>query len=197
MKNFILIHGLKGHGKTTLANIIEEELNNLVIPTKQLILADPIREKLSKAFDVSFDIFEHEDIKIKPHPDLFNQTPRKVMQLFGTEFAQECFGKDIWCRIAKNKANALSNIFRFFIIPDVRFIHEVDYFLEKAALTIFIRREGAGEEDSHISEQGLYHLYDENNPRMFFLDLPKESTISGTRIFVRNIIIDKILELTR
>lgn len=59
---------------------------------------------------------------------------------------------------------------------------------------IFIRREGAGQIDTHYSEQGLYHLYDENNERMFFLDLPKESTLEGTNDFIKNVIIDKILE---
>lgn len=116
MKKFILIHSLKGHGKTSTANMIENELSKLY-NTKQLILADPIREMLSRAFEVPFDVFDHEDIKNAPNEDLYGESPRKVIQLFGTEFAHNCFGENIWCRITENRANALSQSTDIFIIP--------------------------------------------------------------------------------
>jgi hypothetical protein len=48
----------------------------------------------------------------------FSTTPRKLLQLLGTEFFRECINRDVWTTIAPKH-----NI----IVPDVRFANEVDH----------------------------------------------------------------------
>ena len=179
-KKYILIHGMKGSGKSTLANMINSKLKNSGI----FVLADAVREKISKAFDISTEELESEDTKNLPNKKLYNQTPRKVMQLFATEFAQECFGKEIWCRILNDEIQ--QDAYKYNIIPDVRFEHEYDYFNNVDALIIFLSRDGVYQDEfnAHSSEKGLMHLYDSNNPKHIRLDLPKESTLEGLEEYV-------------
>lgn len=190
MKEYILIHGMKGSGKSTLARMINSKLKNSGI----FVLADPIRVKISKAFDISTDELESEDTKNLPNEKLYGQTPRKVMQLFGTEFGQECFGKYIWCKILNDEIQQGS--YKYNIIPDMRFAHEYDYFHNVATMIIFLSRDGVyrDEFNAHSSEKGLMHLYDSNNPKHIRLDLPKESTLEGLEEYIGGFLIDYIVQ---
>ena len=187
MKKYILIHGMKGSGKSTLANMVNSKLANSGI----FVLADPIREKISKAFDIDTEELESESSKNSPSEKLYNQTPRKVMQLFGTEFGQAAFGKEIWCKITDEEIAQYK--YKYNIIPDVRFEHEYDYF-NNEALIIFLSRDGVYQDEfnAHSSEKGLMHLYDSNNPRHIRLDLPRESTLEGLEEYVDAFLIDYI-----
>ena len=187
MKKYILIHGMKGSGKTTLAQMINSRLTDSGI----FVLADAIREKISKAFNIDTEELESEDSKNLPNKKLYNQTPRKVMQLFGTEFGQEAFGKSIWCKILNDEIQ--KDVYEYNIIPDVRFEHEYDYFNE-ATLIIFLSRDGIYQDEfnAHSSEKGLMHLYNPKNPRHIRLDLPKESTLEGLEEYVDAFLIDYI-----
>lgn len=193
---YILIHGLKGHGKSTLANMIYTELSNLDYRVAQFILADPAREMLSKLFDLDSSQFESEEFKNTPHADLYNQTPRKVMQTFATDFAQNCFGKTFWCKKLEENVSSYIGDIDFVIIPDIRFLHELNYFSEKSLSTIFMNREGVekDEANNHISEAGLLHMYEESNHDHIRLEFPEDSTLEGTQEFVREVLIDMILE---
>lgn len=188
MKKYILIHGMKGSGKSTLANMINSKITDSGI----FVLANAIREKISKAFDIDTEELESESSKNSPNKKLYNQSPRKVMQLFGTEFGQECFGKDIWCRILNDEIQ--QDVYEYNIIPDVRFEHEYDYF--KDSLVIFLSRDGVYQDEfnAHSSEKGLMHLYDSNNPRHIRLDLPRESTLESLEEYVDAFLIDYITQ---
>lgn len=187
-KEYILIHGMKGSGKSTLAQMINSKLENSGI----FILADPLRVKISKAFDISADELESEASKNLPNEKLYGQTPRKVMQLFGTEFAQGCFGKEIWCKILNDEIQ--QDVYGYNIIPDMRFEHEYNYFYNVATLIIFLSRDGVyrDEFNAHISEKGLMHLYNPKNPRHIRLDLPSESTLEGLEEYIDAFLIDYI-----
>ena len=192
MKKYILVHGMKGSGKSTLARMINSKLESSGI----FVLADPIREKIALAFNIDTEELESEETKNLPNAKLFNQTPRKVMQLFGTEFGQAAFGKTIWCEITNEEI--LQNEYKYNIIPDVRFQHEYDYF-NAATLIIFLSRDGVymDEFNSHSSEKGLMHLYDSNNPKHIRLDLPKDSTLEGLEEYVAEFLIDYITQNTQ
>ena len=188
MKKYILIHGMKGSGKSTLAQMINSKLENSGI----FVLADAVREKIALAFNIDTDELESEDTKNSPSEKLYGQTPRKVMQLFGTEFGQEAFGKTIWCKILNDEIQ--QDIYEYNIIPDVRFEHEYNYL--KDSLVIFLSRDGVYQDEfnAHSSENGLMHLYDSNNPRHIRLDLPKESTLESLEEYVDAFLIDYITQ---
>lgn len=191
-KEYILIHGMKGSGKSTLAEMINTKLKSSGI----FVLADPIRERISLAFDIDAEELESEETKNLPNEKLYGQTPRKVMQLFGTEFGQAAFGKTIWCKITDEEI--LQNKYKYNIIPDMRFEHEYDYFYNVATLIIFLSRDGVyrDEFNAHISEKGLMHLYDSNNPKHIRLDLPKDSTLEGLQEYIDEFLIDYITQNT-
>lgn len=190
---FVLIHAKKNHGKSTMGNLVEAELSNVGIRCRQLVLADAIRDMLMRTFDLPFEVFEDQDIKNKPHPALFGATPRLVMQLFGTDFAHKAFGKEFWCKLLYAEAIKTPN--HYIIIPDVRHEHEVEFFKRYMHTMIFLEREGVTDEnETHSSESGLMHLYDELNPKMTRVDLPREATIEGTRHWVKNFLIDFMFE---
>ena len=189
-KEYILIHGMKGSGKSTLAEMINAKLKSSGI----FVLADPIRERISLAFDILSDELESEETKNLPNEKLYGQTPRKVMQLFGTEFGQVAFGKTIWCRIINGEI--LQDKYKYNIIPDMRFVHEYDYFYNVATLIIFLSRDGVyrDEFNAHSSEKGLMHLYDYNNPKHIRLDLPAESTLEVLEEYIDGFLIDYITQ---
>lgn len=179
---------MKGSGKSTLARMINSKITDSGI----FVLADAIREKISKAFNIDTEELESEASKNLPNKKLYNQSPRKVMQLFGTEFGQECFGKDIWCKITDEEI--AQHKYKYNIIPDVRFEHEYDYFKDRLSLVIFLSRDGVYQDEfnAHSSEKGLMHLYDSNNPRHIRLDLPRESTLESLEEYVDAFLIDYI-----
>lgn len=191
-KEYVLIHGMKGSGKSTLAKMINNKLENSGI----FILANAVREKISLAFNIDIEELESETTKNIPNQKLYNQTPRKVMQLFATEFAQECFGKDIWCKITNEEI--LQSKYKYNIIPDMRFEHEYDYFYNEATLIIFLSRDGVYQDEFnlHSSEKGLMHLYNPDNPKHIRLDLPAESTLESLEEYVDAFLIDYITQST-
>lgn len=60
---------------------------------------------------------------------VFRTTPRKLLQLLGTEFFRECYHKDFWVGLAPKE-----NI----IVPDVRFSNEVAHIKRNGGLVVKI-----------------------------------------------------------
>lgn len=163
----IAVVGTKGQGKDTVAEMIVQELehNHNVL---KIALADRIKKTLATMFDVPLEVFYDEEKKEIPHWALFVDTPRHVMQIFGTEFAQKNYHETIWCDLAYEEICKKCRADEDFvaIITDIRFDHELKYFREKGAEIVFVHRDFEPTpwwkfwEKTHSSEKGLYHRYD-------------------------------------
>lgn len=107
--------------------------------------------------DLEFNIvIKNQDIKYNEsndYPSVF--TIRQLMQYCGTEFAQKCFGKNVWINAT------LKNIPQKAIITDLRFIAEYQAIKNLNGLTIYINRPNF-EFGQHASERELKILLDKN-----------------------------------
>lgn len=135
--------GLKGHGKTTIANAIVD-----IFPGHKLMaFADPIR---AFAEACGFDMSRKED----PDPRLA-LSPRRFMQAAGTEFGRLMLGEDFWVKSMGARAQALGN--HAIVIHDVRFPNERNWIRERGGSVIWIHRPTIGVKpfDPHASENSI------------------------------------------
>jgi hypothetical protein len=78
-------------------------------------------------------------------------TPRKLLQLTGTEFGRELVHPDIWVNSTLNSIDDDE----YALITDVRFPNEVDAILKRNGIVIRIDRPSMTSNDSHLSETAL------------------------------------------
>ena len=92
------ISGLAHTGKDTLANFLKEKRKEIVIES----FATPIKEIMVNYF--GFTREQVYDQRLKEIEDKFwNITPRKLMQLIGTEMFRKNFRYDVWVKVFEKK----------------------------------------------------------------------------------------------
>ena len=143
--SIIFISGLKGSGKTTVAEYLAKKYN-----TTPIAFGDKLK-------DMIYDLCMIFDFPISSRQDLDNpntkEVYRKHMQFIGTEICQKYFGKLCWVEQVNVPKTGLT------IISDLRFKHELKYFKEKGyKCTILkvvrheLRTADTGASEAHISE---------------------------------------------
>lgn len=155
---FICIVGKKNTGKTTLAQMLVRSAPSYC---RDIALADELKRMAAAAFDVDIKVFNDQELKECAMYELFGQTPRKCMQMFGTDFMQKFVNKYIWCDVAVSKLMHEGRTGDV-VISDIRFPHEVDYFNKLGATFIVIETPGDNMwttlknifKGTHISERG-------------------------------------------
>jgi len=121
--------GLIGSGKGTVADILVTDYN-----FQKISFADKLKDGVSAIFNWDRDMLEGDNDdsrKWREEVDFFwsretgqEVTPRLVLQLFGTECMREGFFDGIWVSLVKKEL--LENPDKNFVIPDVRFINEIN-----------------------------------------------------------------------
>lgn len=182
-QHIILICGKKGAGKDTLAEFFRPAY-------LRTAFADAIYVQTSKSFDVPIRELRHRAIKEIPVTTLAikrcsdkdfvarceelgldlecPRSPREVVQLRGTEYAQHRFGKYHWADqvVEEFRENPTTD----FVVPDLRFPHEaerVNEYAESVGATVTVFRVLRPDlvptkESAHVSEQSMddYSLID-------------------------------------
>lgn len=176
MYNIILIAGLAGSGKDTLALMLEERLQGM----KKTSFADPLKEILCKTLGISLEKLEY--FKRKPEVRIgfrssaesmcTSRNVRQMLQAFGTEAMKPVFGDDVWADLMIDKALSLGSE-NGIVIPDFRVPVEFDRLMAKLPvehyrlITIKVVRDSIEAGDTHITENGLtnfaFDLVIENN----------------------------------
>ena len=120
------ICGLIGSGKDTVANILVEYHN-----FQKFRFADKMKKAVSILFDWPMDLLNGDTTESREwrnKPDEFwsnvkgeKITPRKVLQLFGTECMQGGFHKNFWVELVRKQLPKNYNV----VIADVRFPNEI------------------------------------------------------------------------
>ena len=121
--NLIGIHGPLNGGKDTVANLIQEMLPDVF---GRYAFAKPIKEACMVMF--GFTLEQLEDRVLKEQVDPFwDFTPRRAMQLLGTEYGRNMLRKDIWIKRAEleHLKNLKAEVGT--IITDVRFPNEAEW----------------------------------------------------------------------
>lgn len=167
------ISGLAHTGKDTLANFLKEKRKEIVIES----FATPIKEIMVNYF--GFTREQVYDQRLKEIEDKFwNITPRKLMQLIGTEMFRKNFRYDVWVKVFEKKI--LNNPNNFFVVADVRFNNEAEMVIRNNGIVIKILRNSDNVVNvSHESEKGidenLVHIFLDNNGDLN--DLKKNANI--------------------
>ncbi len=148
------IHGLLESGKDTAAQYM---INCFPNDYKQYAFAWPIKDACQIMFNFSKDDMNDRKLKELINP-LWGITPRKAMQLLGTEYGRKLIRKDVWIiraqiEIEKNLKNGYGTI-----ISDVRFDNEAEIIRNSNGIIFHIERPKLNknsERYNHESEYGI------------------------------------------
>jgi hypothetical protein len=159
MSNVTLIglSGKMGVGKDTVANMI---LSLRPRAWKTNSFAKPLKEGVKAMFGWSDDILENRKTK-EEVDDFWGFSPRKAMQLLGTEYGRVGLRDDIWVRAAQHRYEEnLSVLDKGTIMTDVRFENEAEFIRSYGDSAILIHIEDpeapyVDPETLHASELGI------------------------------------------
>lgn len=158
----LLIVGIgyaKGSGKDTVANLLQEH-----VPFKHKL--NPIRVAFADALKHEFaGIMDTTVEEIEKNKPLW----RPGLQWYGTEYVQQILGDKLyWVKRLEDRMTYLQrSLHKCVIIPDVRFLHEVEFIKRNGGRLIRVDR-GGPRSDKHASEQeltgyvGWHHIIDNN-----------------------------------
>lgn len=130
--SLIALIGYKQSGKNTVADII----NKYYPYYDQTSFAAPIKEILSKVYDVSIDDLNNEEFRSKPHPKLNGKTFRYAMQFIGTESFRKLY-ENTWLDYLERYIEGKRDI----IVTDLRFFNEAKLIRKLKGYIIGITRE--------------------------------------------------------
>ncbi len=92
---------------------------------------------------------------IDPYWDM---TPRKIMQLAGTEAMRNTFHQDIWVRTLEKRIKA-ADVNAMFAIDDVRYVNEAEAIKSWGGIVVHINRD-TKKQSTHISETEMQSYKD-------------------------------------
>lgn len=140
--------GPAGVGKTTIANKLSVHRNFSVEA-----FATPLKEALVALTGLPMAHFR--DIDLKEQLTVFGKTPRKMMQLLGTELARNMIHKEFHVIRMEQRLNWMRGV--DVVIDDVRFEDEAALIRKRGGVVFHLTREFASPtvEVSHASENGI------------------------------------------
>lgn len=148
--------GKAGAGKDTLAGLILEHA-----PGTTRAFADPLRRAAKEIFGLTDDQMTDRVLKEQVIP-YWEMSPRRILQLLGTEGVRHVFGGDTWVRNADLRLQALEKQETAEALPldvviwtDCRFAEEADWIHANGGIVIDVLRPSVEAVESHSSEQGL------------------------------------------
>ena len=185
MENKPLIIGLVGKaksGKDTAATLIEQICNIKGVSVEREAFANAIRE-IGRIFGFPEETLTCQELKESYLHPLFNITPRKFMQMVGSDLFRDHLDKDCWVKLILQKINALADdakksyneVARHYederwapdsvmIITDVRFPNEVDMIRSQGGFIVKIERTNGGDSDDAWRQHESEKYIDEIKP---------------------------------
>lgn len=148
------ITGKAGAGKDTLASLMTRSMG-----FKQLAFAEPLKEAAMHVFGLTAFQLESREAKEKV-VEYWGMSPRRLLQLFGTEAMKPVFGKDVWVRRLHQRIHDLSKagLYKDFVISDVRFDEEAEAIRSWGGIIVEVLRSDSGlngDAAVHVSESGI------------------------------------------
>lgn len=148
------IHGPLNGGKDTAANYLQAKY-----PEKfgRYAFAQPIKQACMVMFGFTKEQLEDRVLKETVDP-FWGFTPRKAMQLLGTEYGRDMLRKDVWIKRAELEHRKNVEINRGTIITDVRFENEAEWIRSQPnARLIYIKVPNLDRDEryNHASEAGF------------------------------------------
>jgi hypothetical protein len=149
------IHGPLNGGKDTVANYIQDQYPMLFA---RYAFASPLKHACEVMFGFSREQIEDRVQKEAVDP-FWGFSPRKAMQLLGTEYGRQMLRDDLWIRRAELEIkNNLAKFDQGTIITDVRFENEAEWVrTQENAILIYLEVPGLVRDAkyTHASEAGI------------------------------------------
>ena len=155
--------GLAGAGKDTVAQMLTQHWTAAGHGWDVMAFADPIRA-MCRAFLRHAGIDEPEDylvdreLKEQVIPEV-GASYRHLAQTLGTEWGQQCIGRDVWIRMLEQRLIAAGRRgVTHVVIPDARFPVEADWLRTMGGVIWRIERPGVAPVREHVSEMGTIYI---------------------------------------
>jgi len=148
------IHGAIAAGKDTLADMLREYDPKRF---QRYSMAAPLK---AIGAVMGFTAEQMADHTLKETVDPFwNITPRRFLQLVGTEMFREEFRQDVWIKMAQRQLIEANRNGMILVISDIRFADEAAFVQNAGGRLYHILRPGSGqvsmEVAAHRSEGGI------------------------------------------
>lgn len=150
-KKLIGLAGKAGAGKDTVADYLWEKEGAI-----KIAFADALRAAGTAIFGLGQCNFLDRELK-EAEVEYWGMTPRRMLQLLGTEATKPVFGDNIWLKRWFLSYSAVRDTDHV-VVPDVRFDVEADAIRNLGGTIIHIVRPGAGlpgATGEHSSEAGI------------------------------------------
>lgn len=158
MKKLIIgIGGLKGHGKDTLANLMQAELIQHGISVRQQRLAAPLYRAAAILMGRDLSNLSREEKEgLQLIPGEPRSTPRNVLKTLGDEWGRQMISPDIWCSRMQKAYETMPDGY-VMIVPDVRYQNELGYVITQGGLPVWVdaSRRVPSDSDDHASENSV------------------------------------------
>jgi hypothetical protein len=159
MSHIIAFTGLAGSGKDTAANYLIENHGY-----QKMSFAATLKDAIAIIFGWPRDLLEgitDESRKWRDEKDEWWSkrlnmyiSPRKVLQIWGTELCRQHFHPDIWIASLERQLSQLPKTAKV-VITDCRFENEAAIIRNIGGRVIHIRRSLTITKENHISESGI------------------------------------------
>jgi hypothetical protein len=137
------VSGLIGSGKSTIATFLN------TTGYRSVSFAGPLKDIVSWLFNLPRDMLEGDTRESREWREVHNErigmTPRKVLQLFGTEVGRHA-DVEVWTRALVS--NATGKI----VVTDARFSNELELLHSMGIITLCVVRGTGGSPGAHVSE---------------------------------------------
>jgi hypothetical protein len=178
------ITGKIAAGKDTFADALVEHECKLF---KKYSLASPMKKIAEDIFGFSKDqLYVHE---LKETTDAFwDITPRRFLQIMGTDMFRDHFRKDVWLKLAEKHMR--DNPDKHIVIADIRFENEAQFIRDLGGVIIRINRPGQEsnpDAEQHSSEAGL-------PDELIDYEVPNNSDICSLKWAVNTTWVPKLIE---
>jgi len=142
------ITGKAGVGKDTFANYL-----NACVNFERYSFAGPLKDACCLLFGWTRQQIDHDRVFKEAIDPRWGFSPRRAMQLMGTEYGREMLRDDIWVHMAQVRLNETAA--PGLMITDVRFQNEADWIRLNKGVLIHVTRPESTEVPTHASEAGV------------------------------------------
>lgn len=148
MMRLIGLTGKAGTGKDTFAGFLNKHLS-----FEPYSFAGPLKDACCGLFGWTRHQIDH-DREFKEAVDpRWGFSPRRAMQLMGTEYGRQMLRDDLWIHMAKIRLDETRK--EGLLVTDVRFENEATWIRENGGLLIHLERPGLQSVAAHASEAGV------------------------------------------
>lgn len=149
----VAISGYAGAGKSTAADCFDNY--------QRISFAAPIKRILSMVYHLPIEHFYDNALKMLPNENLNGLTPRRALQLIGTEGFRNLIDVATWSKHFEREANMImsrNQNLSGIVVDDLRFLDELEMLQHHGATIVYIENPNVSKAFDHQSENELEQI---------------------------------------